>query len=79
MNISAKFQLYPPYSFWRVDFWIFFANSAFWLPWQPIKLRGLDKMYMFGRGPLIKNLKKNFSENIGNETAINANFHFSHL
>ena len=23
MNISAKFQLYPPYSFWGVDFFIF--------------------------------------------------------
>ena len=45
MNISAKFQLYPSYSFWGVDFWIFCANFAFWLPWQPVKLRGLDKKY----------------------------------
>ena len=32
MNISAKFQLYPQYSFWGVDFLIFFANMAFKLP-----------------------------------------------
>ena len=54
MSISAKFQLYPPYSFWGVDFWIGLANLAFWLTWQPIKLRGLDKKYMFGSGPLNK-------------------------
>ena len=51
MNISAKFQLHPPYSFWGVDFLICFANWAFWFPWQPIRLRGLDKN-MFDRGPL---------------------------
>ena len=27
----------------------FFANLAFWLPWQPIKLRGLDKNVTYGR------------------------------
>ena len=29
MNIYAKFQLYPPYSFWGIDFWIFFTSLAF--------------------------------------------------
>ena len=74
MNISAKFQLYPPYSFWGVDFLFFSTNLAFLLPWQPIKLRGLDKKYMFGRGPL----NKNFRQSICNEKAINSNFHFTH-
>ena len=26
MNISAKFQLHPPYDFWGDDFWIFFRE-----------------------------------------------------
>ena len=29
MNISEKFQLYPQYSFWGVDFLFFPANLAF--------------------------------------------------
>ena len=60
MNISAKFQLHPPYGFWGDDFWIFFSNSSFWLPWQPIKFRGLDKIHMFGRGLLKEHLCKTF-------------------
>ena len=28
----------------------FFSNLAFWLPWQAINFRGLDKNDMFGRG-----------------------------
>ena len=27
----------------------FFSNLAFWLPWQPIKFRGLDIIVIFGR------------------------------
>ena len=55
MNISAKFQLYRPYIFWGVDFLINVSQiERFWLLWQPIKLRGLDKKYMFVRGPLNK-------------------------
>ena len=34
LNISAKFQIYSTHSFWRVDFWIRFANSLFRVPWQ---------------------------------------------
>ena len=34
------------------DFFVF-ANLAFRLPWQPIKLRVLDKNDMFGRGLLL--------------------------
>ena len=58
MDISAKFQFYRPYNFWVVSLQ---ANLAFWLPIrQPNKLRGLDKNYIFGRGPLIKNFWKTF-------------------
>ena len=33
MNISAMFQLHPPYGFWGDDFLFFFANLSFRLPW----------------------------------------------
>ena len=45
MNNFAKFQLYIPYSsFLGVDFFFFFffANLTFHLPWQTVKLGGLD-------------------------------------
>ena len=60
MNISAKFQLHPPYGFWADDFFLdFFANLAFRLPWQPIKFIGLDKIHMF-RGVRRGLLKERF-------------------
>ena len=59
INISTKFQLHPPYGFWGEDFIIFFANLAFWLPWQPIKFSSLDKTQMACRGILI-NISVNF-------------------
>ena len=35
MNISAKFQLHPPYGFWGDDFFnMFFVNLSFQLPNQ---------------------------------------------
>ena len=49
---SVRFQLYPPNSFWGVDFIIFFTNFAFSLPWWPTKLRGYNKKDMFCTGPL---------------------------
>ena len=57
------FQLYrPSYCFWGVDFFlIFFSNLAFWLPWQPTKLGGLDKHYVLSKdckGPLNKHFWK---------------------
>ena len=51
-----------------------FANFAFWLPWQPIKLRGLVKTDMFGRGLLKEHFCKAFVK-----IAKKANFHFSHI
>ena len=44
MNIFAKFQLYPHIVSGELMFEHFLANVAFWLPWQQIKLRGLDKI-----------------------------------
>ena len=61
MNISAKFQLHPPYGFWGDEFLnIFFANLAFRLPWQPIKFSSLDKIHMFGRELLKEHFCKTF-------------------
>ena len=57
MNISTKFQLYPPYGFWGEDFLIFFV---FRLPWQPIKFWDLDKIHMVGRGPFKEHFCKTF-------------------
>ena len=57
MNIYAKFQLHLPYGFWEKDFFkISFLNLAFLLPWQPIKIRDLDKIHMVGRGLLQKHV-----------------------
>ena len=77
MNISAKFQLYPYYGFWD-DFWTFFStNLAFWLPWQPIKLSGMDKTDMFDGGLL----KEHFCETLSKYLQWHSNkcqFSFSH-
>ena len=59
MNMYAKFQLRPSYSFWGEDFWIcFFENLPFMLPWQPIKFSDLDKIHMNRRGLLRKHFCK---------------------
>ena len=61
MNIAAKFQLYPSYSFWGDEFLLFFfTNLAFLLPCQPIQFIGLDKNDMFGRGLLKEYFRKTF-------------------
>ena len=78
MNISTKFQLYPPYGSEEMIFvQFFFANLKFWLPWQPIKFSGFDKIHMVGRG-LLNEHSVNVCQNTCCEIAINANFHFSH-
>ena len=47
MNISAKFQLRPPYGLSEdVCFTMFFANLAFRLPWHPVKFSGSDKIHV---------------------------------
>ena len=61
MNIYAKFQLHPPVWPLRRRFLnIFFKNLAFRLPWQPIKICGLDKIHMVGKGLLQKHFCKTF-------------------
>ena len=77
MNRYAKFQLHPPYDFWGEDFWIFFENLPFMLPWQPIQFSDLDKIHMNHRGLLKKHFCKK-KQNICSETAKIANFHFSY-
>ena len=72
MNSSAKFQLFPQYSFWGVD-WIFFANSAFSCHDNQSNWEVRTKIIC-----LLKDHSINICQNICNEIAINANFHFSH-
>ena len=55
----------------------FFVNLVFRLPWQPIKLTGLDKIDIFVED-YSRNISVNVCQNICSEMAINANFHFSH-
>ena len=51
MNISTKFQLHLLMASEEMGGGVFFsANLDFWLPWQPIKFSGLDKIHMVGRG-----------------------------
>ena len=79
MNMSAKFQLHPPYDFWGEDFWIFVRKFTFYVAMatNQIKFSDLDKILMNRRGLLKKHFcKKNL--NICSEAAKVANFHFSH-
>ena len=77
MNMSANFQLHPPYDFWGEDFWIFVRKFTFYVARQPIRFSDLDKILMTRRGLLKKHFcKKNL--NICSEAAKVANFHFSH-
>ena len=48
MNISAKFQLRPLLASNEKIFILLCANFDFWLPWQPIRFRGLDTIHMVG-------------------------------
>ena len=61
MNISAKFQLLA-YSLLMAseELIFFFETLAFLLPWQPIKVSGLDIFYMFGRGLLKEHFCNSF-------------------
>ena len=79
MDTYAKFQLHPPYNFWGEEFWIFFENLSFMLPWQPIKFSDLDRFHMKRRGLFKKHFcKKKKNLIICSEIAKIANFHFSH-
>ena len=58
-------------------FQIFFANLAFWLPWQPIKFSSLDKIDRVSRGLLQehRNSVKLLSKYL-RKIAMNDKFHF---
>ena len=77
LNISVKFQRYPLYNLWGIDFWLFSANFACKLPWQPIKFRVWTKMIC-----LVEDYSRNISvkncQIICNEIAISTSFHSSH-
>ena len=78
INISAKFQVHPPYGFWGEDFWIFFlqiyplgchdnrSNSAVWTKF----IRFIED---YSRNISVKLLSK-YLQWESNK----ANFHFSH-
>ena len=58
MNMYAKFQLHPPYSFWGEDF---FENLHFMLLWQPIKFSDLKFILIvedYSRNISVKKKKK---------------------
>ena len=60
MNISAKFQLHPPYGFWEDDFLIFFHKFILSVAMATNQISSLDKIHMFGRGLLKKHFCKIF-------------------
>ena len=84
MNMSAMFQLHPPYSFWGKDFLIFFRKFLFMLPKiyslcchgnqsnSAISTKFIWIIEDYSRNISVKNL------NTCSETAKIANFHFNH-
>ena len=46
-NNSAKFQLYPPNSFWGVDFWIFFHKFCFLVAMVMNQIKRLEEKVSF--------------------------------
>ena len=78
MNISAKFQLYPSYSFRGVDFFNNFRKFSFLVTMTINQIeRYRQKVYIWKRTTQ-QIFLQHFRQNICNEIAINANFHFSH-
>ena len=60
MSVYAQFSFIPYTASEEMIFEYFFANLAFWLPWQLIKFSGLNKIHMFGRGLLKEHFCKTF-------------------
>ena len=62
MNISAKFQLHPPYGFWGDDFWIFFRKFilSVAMATDQIQQFGQNSYVWYGRGLLKEHLCKTF-------------------
>ena len=59
-NISAKFQLHPPYGFWGDDFLILFHKFSLSVAMATIKFSSLDKIHMIHRGLLKEHFCKTF-------------------
>ena len=59
MNISAKFQLHPPYGFWGVYFEYFFANVTFRLHGNKSNSAVWTKFICFA-GDYSRNISVNF-------------------
>ena len=59
-NSPAKFQLYPPHSFWAVDFWIFFRKFCLLVAMVTNQIKRLQQKGMFCRGPLKEHFCKFF-------------------
>ena len=59
-TILQSFSFIPHTASEELIFDYFFVNVAFWLPWEPIKLRGYNKKGMFGRRPLKEHFCKCF-------------------
>ena len=55
-NISAKFQLYPPYGLWGDDFWIFFLKFSLLVAMATNKMQVMTKMIC-----LIEDYSRNIS------------------
>ena len=43
MNMYAKFQLHPPYSFWGEDFWIFIRKFTLYVA------KATNQIQLFGQ------------------------------
>ena len=76
--IVKTILLYHPNSFWGVDFWICFLKFCILVAMVTNQIKRLQQKGMFCRGPLKEHFCKTFFQNICIETAVNANFHFSH-
>ena len=61
MNISAKFQLYGPYSFWGVDFLNIFHKCNILAAMTTKEIR-FGQFYSFGRELLNKHFWKTFAK-----------------
>ena len=57
-TFMQSFSFIPLMASEKKIFEYFFDNVAFRLPWQPIKIRDLDKIHMNRRGLLKKHFSK---------------------
>ena len=50
LTFLQSFSFIPLMASEEIIFEYFFANLSFWLPWQPIKFSGFDKICTFRKG-----------------------------